>query len=90
MAGEALADLFSHACLLVLFLSLAPLGASAAAGLVISFLQAITQVQEQTCLYCAKCAGVVAVFALTGRWYVRELTEYLHDVLALVPMLGRL
>ncbi len=74
-------------CLLVLIFSALPLGVSAALGLVISVLQAVTQIQEQTLVYLAKLVVIIVVVYLGGEWAGLELIRYLKEG---IEIMGRL
>ncbi len=76
-------DLTAKALTLVLILSLPPIIAATLVGLLVSLLQALTQVQEQTLSFAVKLVVVTAVLVLTMPWVGAELlrfTEYLFDV----------
>jgi flagellar biosynthetic protein FliQ len=68
LAGEALK--------LILILSLPPLLASLVVGLVISLLQALTQVQEQTLTFVPKIIATILVLMITAAWMLDQLREF--------------
>ena len=68
LAGEAL--------WLILLLSLPPLLASLVVGLVISLLQALTQVQEQTLTFVPKIIATILVLIITAGWMLSTLREF--------------
>lgn len=68
LAGEAL--------WLILLLSLPPLLASLIVGLVISLLQALTQVQEQTLTFVPKIIATILVLIITAGWMLDTLREF--------------
>jgi type III secretion HrpO family protein len=75
-------DITSKALTLVLILSLPPIIAATLVGLLVSLLQALTQVQEQTLSFAVKLVVVTAVLLLTMPWMGAELlrfTQYLFD-----------
>jgi type III secretion protein S len=77
-----LLDLASKALTLVLILSLPPIIAATLMGLLVSLIQALTQVQEQTLSFAVKLIVVTGVLLLTMPWVGAELlrfTEYLFD-----------
>lgn len=45
-------------------------------GLVISLLQSVTSLQEQTLVFIPKLLSVVGVFLFTAPWLVRTLSEF--------------
>lgn len=75
-------DVTTKALTLVLILSLPPIIAATVVGLLVSLLQALTQVQEQTLSFAVKLIVVTAVLLLTLPWVGAELlrfTQYLFD-----------
>ncbi len=68
LAGEAL--------WLILMLSLPPLLASLVVGVVISLLQALTQVQEQTLTFVPKIIATILVLIITAGWMLDTLREF--------------
>ena len=82
---QSVTEYFHEVCMITLVLSALPLAASAVFGLVTALLQAVTQVQEQTCLYCVKLASVSIVFAAAGSWYFEQLSHLLRAALVLLP-----
>ena len=68
LAGEAL--------WLILLLSLPPLLASLVVWLVISLLQALTQVQEQTMTFVPKIIATILVLIITAGWMLDTLREF--------------
>jgi type III secretion HrpO family protein len=75
-------DITSKALVLVLILSMPPIIAATLMGLIVSLLQALTQVQEQTLSFAVKLVVVTAVLLLTMPWVGAELlrfAEYIFD-----------
>jgi flagellar biosynthetic protein FliQ len=72
LAGEAL--------WLILLLSLPPLLASLIVGLVISLLQALTQVQEQTLTFVPKIITTIVVLIIFSGWMLATLREFASRV----------
>ncbi|HEX7382697.1 MAG TPA: flagellar biosynthesis protein FliQ [Burkholderiaceae bacterium] len=54
-------------------------------GLVVSILQAATQIHEATLSFVPKIVAVVAVLAFAGPWMVTTLVEYLQRTLQSIP-----
>ncbi|WP_414663703.1 type III secretion system export apparatus subunit SctS [Horticoccus sp. 23ND18S-11] len=82
MTQAFILDITSKALTLVLILSLPPIIAATVMGLLVSLLQALTQVQEQTLSFAVKLIVVTAVLLLTMPWVGAELlrfTQYLFD-----------
>ena len=68
--------LAAEALWLILLLSLPPLLASLVTGLVISLLQALTQVQEQTLTFVPKIIATVLVLIIFAPWMLSTLQEF--------------
>lgn len=56
-----------------------------AVGLVISIVQAATQLQEATLSFVPKLVAACAVLALAGPWMLNSLVEYLQRMLQAIP-----
>lgn len=56
-----------------------------AVGLVISVLQAATQINEATLSFVPKVVAAVAVLAVAGPWMMTTLVEYLQRTLQSIP-----
>lgn len=56
-------------------------------GLVLSIIQAVTQVQEQTLTFVAKLVAVGAVFLLTLSWLLQTAMRYTTELLQSLPSL---
>ena len=54
-------------------------------GLVVSVLQAATQINEATLSFVPKVLAAVAVMGVAGPWMVTTLVEYLRRVLMSIP-----
>lgn len=60
-----------------------------AVGLIVSLIQALTQIQEQTLSFAVKLIAVMATLALTAGWVGSELYNYTVMVMDAIPRLGR-
>ena len=56
-----------------------------AVGLVVSILQAATQIHEQTLSFVPKLLAAVATLAVAGSWMISKLVEYIQQVLQAIP-----
>ncbi|HOD82594.1 MAG TPA: flagellar biosynthesis protein FliQ, partial [Phycisphaerae bacterium] len=74
--ADAAIDLARQAVSLTLVLSLPVLLTVLAVGLVVSLLQAITQVQEQTLSFVPKLLAGAAAILLAGPWALERLIEF--------------
>ncbi len=74
---------------LVLLLSGPALAVSLLVGVVVSLLQAVTQVQEQTLAFVPKLVAVCLVLAATSGLIGGELVRYTEALYGLIPELSR-
>lgn len=79
--GEAV-RLGREALLTVLTVAGPVLVLSLVTGLIISVLQAVTQIHEQTLSFVPKIIAALAAVALAGPWMLQKLTEYATLLLA--------
>jgi len=56
-----------------------------AVGLVVSILQAATQIHEATLSFVPKLLAAFATLALTGSWMIASLVEYIQRVIQSIP-----
>jgi flagellar biosynthetic protein FliQ len=56
-----------------------------AVGLVVSIVQAATQINEATLSFVPKILAAVAVLAIAGPWMMTTLVEYLQRTLQAIP-----
>lgn len=81
-------EVAARALWLILLLSMPPLLASLIVGLVISLLQALTQVQEQTLTFVPKIIATIVVLMISASWMLDELREFALSVFAMIPRVG--
>ncbi len=89
MSEADVVDLTAQALLLILYLSLPPIIAAALVGTLVSLLQALTQIQEQTLSFAIKLIVVVITIFLTARWQGEELYNYAFTIFENIPVLAR-
>jgi flagellar biosynthetic protein FliQ len=77
---ESIIRVLKEGLLLVLLLSIGPMMASLVTGLVVSVLQAVTQVQEQTLSYVPKLIAVFATLAALGGWMLALIVHFTQVV----------
>ena len=85
MDDAVIAALAQDALVTSLLLSAPILIVSLAIGLVISILQAMTQVNEVTLTFVPKILGVFAVAGFFGPWMVNTMVEYTHNLFISLP-----
>ena len=73
---EYFLELSQRALFLALILTAPPVLASMLVGLIISIVQATTQVHEQTLTFVPKLVAVVVTLALVGHWMFGQLIVY--------------
>ena len=87
MSGALAVDLVRQAVLLSLTVAAPLLAAALLIGILVSLIQAVTQLQEQTLTFIPKLLGISLVFVLTLPWTMTRLVEYLSGVLRSLPTL---
>ncbi len=76
MSELQILSITQEALLLVLILSLPPIVVAALLGVIVSLIQAVTQVQESTLSYAVKLLGVAVTLVVTITWLGQELLLY--------------
>lgn len=74
---------------LVIWLSILPLLASLIVGLLISFFQALTQIQEQTLTFVPKIITTIIVILITAKFMLEKLTIFSNQVFDLMLEISR-
>jgi type III secretion protein S len=88
MTRALILDLTSQTMLLVLILSLPPIITATFTGLLVSLLQALTQIQEQTLSFAVKLIVVVITILLTAYWIGGELMNFTLRIFNTFPYLN--
>jgi type III secretion protein S len=89
MHGIDVIDQASRALTLVLLLSLPTIIVASVVGTLVSLIQALTQIQEQTLSFAIKLIAVIATIFATARWLGGELYNYTLILFDGIPHLGR-
>ncbi|MDD2585244.1 MAG: flagellar biosynthesis protein FliQ [Syntrophomonadaceae bacterium] len=76
-----------EAVLTVLLVSAPILGAALLTGLIISILQATTQIQEMTLVFVPKIVIVLLVVIIFGPWMLNILTTFTYNLFAAIPQM---
>jgi len=74
-----------HALLVTLLVAAPLLLTELVVGLLVSVIQAVTQIQEQTLTFVPKTIAIVAVTIIALPWMLRVLVAYLVDTLGSLP-----
>jgi flagellar biosynthesis protein FliQ len=80
-------DLIHHAVILTLLVAAPLLLTALGVGLLVSLVQAVTQLQEQTLTFIPKLLALALVFTVTLPWTLNRLVEYLAGILRTLPTL---
>lgn len=86
------ADLLNYAqqCLIVILkLSLVPIVVATVIGIIVSLLQALTQIQEQTLGFAVKLIAISLTIMFSASWMGAEILLYTQDIFAYFPLIGR-
>ena len=86
---ETVLELTKQALMLTLILSGPPIAAAALVGLAVAFLQAATQLQEQTLAYAIKFTVIVITLFVTGALIGGTLYTYADKIFVEFPGLIR-
>lgn len=82
-------EIAREALWLVIWLSLLPLVASLVVGLIISFFQALTQIQEQTLTFVPKIIVTILVILITANFMLSQLIIFSNRIFDLMLQIGR-
>lgn len=85
MGEDEIINLMVKAMYLVLLLSMPPIAVAALTGIVVSLIQAVTQVQEQTLSFAIKLIAVSITLLFTARWLGGELYELSIQIFSMFP-----
>lgn len=85
MGDAVVVDLARRAMLMALLLGAPMLAAALVLGLVVSVLQAVTQIQEQTLAFVPKFIGVAVVFLLGLPWLLQTAVRYTSEIFRAIP-----
>ncbi len=85
MTPESVMVMGQEALRMGLTLALPLLLAALASGLLISLLQAATQINEQTLSFIPKILTVIAVAVIAGPWMLNLLLDYMRNLFTNLP-----
>lgn len=89
MTHELILDYTVKASMLILVLSMLPICVATFVGLLVSLLQALTQIQEQTLSFAVKLIAVAVTLLLSAHWLGAELYNYTVSIFEVFPTAGR-
>jgi len=85
MTPESVLTLAQRALEVTLLMSAPPLLAALVTGLVVSVLQAATQINEQTLSFIPKLIAIFVVLVLFGPWMLGILLDYIRELFTGIP-----
>ena len=80
MTEEMVMQIGTHALQTMVYLAGPVLAAAMAVGIVVSILQAITQINEQTLTFIPKMIAVIVTLMVMAPWMLRVMQEYAISV----------
>lgn len=89
MTPQAVLTFGQEALQLMLLVAAPLLAIMLIVGLVISIVQAITQVNELTLTFVPKLVAAILVLVIVGPWMLSTLVDYVSRVLLSIPSLAR-
>jgi flagellar biosynthesis protein FliQ len=88
MSSTLAVELIRQALTVALLVAAPLLITSLAVGILVSLIQAVTQIQEQTLTFIPKLVTMAAVFIILLPWSLAQLVQYLVGVLQSFPTLA--
>jgi flagellar biosynthetic protein FliQ len=85
VSHQLIVDLARNAIMLALLIAGPMLVVALGVGLVISVVQAVTQIQEQTLSFVPKLVAVAATFLIALPWTMQLLTKYTTELFRSLP-----
>lgn len=89
MSQDAVLEVFHDALMLALLLCGPMLIISIIVGLVISIIQAATQVHEQTITFVPKLVAIALILLLTGPWMMNRMNEFTVKLFDLISQISQ-
>ena len=84
MTHGEISSIISDAVITILTVAAPMLGLGLIVGLIISILQATTQINEQTIVFVTKILSVFLALIIFGRWMLTQLTDFTLRVFSLI------
>lgn len=85
MTGETVMTFGQQALEVTLLLSAPLLGAALVTGLLVSILQAATQINEMTLSFIPKLLAMAAVLVLAGPWMLTLMVDFMQRLYGAIP-----
>jgi flagellar biosynthesis protein FliQ len=82
---DVVINLLMNAMALAFKVAMPLLGVALVLGLVVSVIQAVTQIQEQTLSFIPKILGMAVVLVVAGPWMLGQVITYTQELYAAIP-----
>ncbi|WP_422667540.1 flagellar biosynthesis protein FliQ [Buchnera aphidicola] len=89
MTSEHIMLIFHEAMKVTLMIASPLLLAALISGLIISILQAATQVNEQTLSFIPKILSVIGMMSILGPWMLNVMIDYMHNLFNTIPLITK-
>lgn len=86
MTPDTAVDLMRSALVLSLLIGAPALITAIVVGLLVSLMQAVTQLQDQTLSFVPKIVAMMIIMLYTLPWVLNEIVEYSHELFQQIPM----
>ncbi|MEZ5739158.1 MAG: flagellar biosynthesis protein FliQ [Burkholderiaceae bacterium] len=86
MAPEFVLDIGRQALETLLTSALPLLGVALVIGLIVSVMQAVTQINETTLSFLPKLVGLAVALMIAGPWLITVFTDFIRRVFEAIPM----
>ena len=80
MTEQVIIDIFTQTLVLIIKVSAPMLLVSLVVGLIISILQTVTSIQEQTLTFVPKLLAIFLTLILAGNWILTTLKEFIIEL----------
>ena len=85
MPEALVAGVVRHAIEIAIVVSLPMLLAGLVAGVLVSIFQTVTSIQDNVLAFIPRAAAIVAVFALTFPWMLRQVSGFAAEIVRRLP-----
>ncbi len=89
MTMELAVDILRNLLQTGLIISIPILGTATAVGLIVSFIQSITSLQEQTLTFVPKLICVSMAIVLSANFILKTLTEFCTSMISMIPTMAQ-
>ena len=80
MTEQVIIDIFTQTLVLIIKVSAPMLLVSLVVGLIVSILQTVTSIQEQTLTFVPKLLAIFLTLILAGNWILTSLKEFIIEL----------